>query len=67
MINEHGASVFKVIMQWAEGKKIWQMLNANTEKFVYDFWDCENFHKAFPGVDKSKPKKYSVMIKEIEE
>ena len=37
--------------------------NRATDKFVFNFFDCENTHKVFHGLDKGKDTIYTVLVK----
>jgi hypothetical protein len=39
---------------------------ALNDALLYDFHDCQTVRTAFPGLAKTKPKEYEILIKERE-
>ena len=57
---------FQAIMKWVEPNQQWFMYNANNDKFIMNFFDCENITRLFPHMKKNKANTYELNIKEIE-
>ncbi len=57
---------FFIKIKWSEGDDKWHMLTDEGEgKFIYDFFDCDNFNKFFDHPDKKKEELYVVEIKRM--
>lgn len=52
----------QVILTWGERDRKWAMTSATTGRFLYDFWDCENFNKVFRHIDKTHPNRYTLTV-----
>ena len=54
---------FTCLMRWVDQAQQWYMINRATDKFVFNFFDCENTHKVFQGLDKGEDTIYTVLVK----
>lgn len=53
-------------MEWNEHQQMWLMKLALNGALLYDFHDCQTVRTAFPGLDKTIPKEYTVLIQQRE-
>lgn len=58
---------FYVTIKWNEHDQKWFMISTMTERFLYEFFDCENMHRFFKGINTEKPMNYELQIRSIEE
>ena len=49
-------------MKWSEGDDKWHMINPVNDKFIYDFFNCDNFFRVFDQPDKTKIELYILDI-----
>lgn len=54
-------------LKWSEGDDKWHLINPATGKFIYDFFDCENFNRVFDFPKKDKAELFLVDIKRYSE
>ncbi len=57
----------EVVMTWGERDRKWAMTAAKTGRFLYDFWDCDNFNKVFRGIDKGRATRYVLTVDRVKE
>ncbi len=57
----------KILMRWVDPNQQWFMYNASNDKFIMNFFDCENITRLFPKMEKCKENKYELMITETSE
>lgn len=57
--------VLEVILTWGERDRKWAMSSAKTGRFLYDFWDCDNFNRIFRHIDKTKENRYFLSVRRI--
>jgi len=49
-------------LKWSEGDDKWHMVNPVNDKFIYDFFNCDNFFRIFDEPDKSKEELFIIDI-----
>lgn len=59
--------IVEVILKWAERDQKWAMSSAQTGRFLYDFWDCDNFNRFFRRIDKAKENHYVLTVQPASE
>lgn len=55
----------RIIIEWNENAQKWLMKLPHSKAFIYDFWDCGNMRKAFPGLNKNVPQEFEIAITHI--
>lgn len=52
--KHHRSVAIEVSMKWIEPNQQWFMYNAKNNKFIMNFFDCENITRLFPAMGKDK-------------
>lgn len=47
-------------IEWNAQQRKWLMFDDATGFFIYDYWDCESFHRMFPGASKDTPTRFTI-------
>ena len=57
---------FLVTIEWNESSQKWFMVSTMTGRFIVEFFDCENMHRLFKGIDTNRPTNYELTIQRKE-
>ena len=61
-----GDKTIGVTIHWVESAQMWHMRNAETEKHIQEFYDCDVFAKTFIGAEKNGHKnKYKITVERV--
>jgi len=57
---------FLVTIRWNDHDQKWFMSSSVSGRFLYEFFDCENMHRLFKGIDTNRPTNYELTIQRKE-